>query len=178
MKSPVPVVMSYIGTCSPSRSTPVTRRPSPVSTAAVSIDRRVVTAGSVGWKNRSAPPTPPRTPAPPPPRPAPAPARRFPRVAESEGFQREHQPAVDRRIGRSQPQDPVPVAPVRVEDTRQEALVPVRSRIVRPVQQPAERPHLFGAAGGDRRPVPAPGMARRAGLVGQAEADAPDARPG
>src|SRR6185437_9881591 len=62
--------------------------------------------------------------------------------------------------------------------TRQEALVPVRGRMVRPVQQPAERPHLFRAAGPDRRQLPAPGMARWAGLAGQAEADTPDARPG
>ena len=61
MKSPVPVVMSYIGTCSPSRSMPATRRPSPVSTVAASIDRRAVTAGSTVWKNRSASASPPRT---------------------------------------------------------------------------------------------------------------------
>ena len=65
MKSPVPVVMSYIGTSSPSRSTSATRSPSWVPTGVPSIAPGAVLAGSTAWKNLSAWPglPPSRTPA-------------------------------------------------------------------------------------------------------------------
>src|SRR2546429_402676 len=112
MKSPVPVVMSYIGTCSPSRSTPVTRRPAPVSTAAASIDRRAVTAGSTGWKNRSASPSPP--PTPPPARP-----RRAGPLGEAVTD------APDARLGQvvGRPGQPFPVLLARQREPEQEGTV-------------------------------------------------------
>ena len=50
--------------------------------------------------------------------------------------------------------------------------------MVRPVQEPAERPHLLGTAGPDRRQFPPSGTPHRAGVIGDAEADASYARPG
>ena len=60
MKSPVPVVMSYIGTSSPSGSIAVTRSLASLLMATSSIERFLVIAGSTVWKNLSASRSPPR----------------------------------------------------------------------------------------------------------------------
>ena len=52
MKSPVPVVMSYIGISSPSGSIAETRSFASLLIATPSIDRLRVIAGSVVWKKR------------------------------------------------------------------------------------------------------------------------------
>ncbi len=61
MKSPVPVVMSYIGRSRPSGSIEATRRFASLLIAMPSIDRFRVIAGSVVWKNRMTSLRPPRS---------------------------------------------------------------------------------------------------------------------
>ena len=53
MKSPVPVVMSYIGSSTPSGSIEATRRSPANLIARPSSERLRVIAGSTVWKNRS-----------------------------------------------------------------------------------------------------------------------------
>jgi hypothetical protein len=60
MKSPVPVVMSYIGTSSPRDSIAATRSLASPLSATPSIERFLVIAGSTIWKNLSASRSPPR----------------------------------------------------------------------------------------------------------------------
>ena len=62
MKSPVPVVMSYIGSSMPSGSIAATRSFASLFSATPSIDRFRVIAGSVAWKNRMTSLSPPRMP--------------------------------------------------------------------------------------------------------------------
>ena len=61
MKSPVPVVMSYIGSSRPRGSIEATRRFASLLIAMPSIDRFLVIAGSVVWKNRMTSLRPPRS---------------------------------------------------------------------------------------------------------------------
>ncbi len=61
MKSPVPVVMSYIGRSSPSGSIAATRSLASLLIAMPSIERFRVIAGSTVWKNRSTSRRPPRS---------------------------------------------------------------------------------------------------------------------
>ena len=60
MKSPVPVVMSYIGNSIPSGSIAATRSFASLLIATPSIDRFRVIAGSVVWKKRIVSFNPPR----------------------------------------------------------------------------------------------------------------------
>ncbi len=53
MKSPVPVVMSYMGRSRPSGSTETTRRSASLLIAVPAMQRLRVIAGSVVWNNRS-----------------------------------------------------------------------------------------------------------------------------
>ena len=61
MKSPVPVVMSYMGSSIPSGSIAATRSLASLLIATPSIDRFRVIAGSVVWKNRMTSFSPPRS---------------------------------------------------------------------------------------------------------------------
>ena len=60
MKSPVPVVMSYIGTSRPSDSMATMRSLASLLMATPSMERFLVMAGSTVWKNLSASRSPPR----------------------------------------------------------------------------------------------------------------------
>ncbi len=61
MKSPVPVVMSYMGTSMPSGLISVTCSSASLLSATPSIERFLVMAGSTVWKNRSTSLSPPRS---------------------------------------------------------------------------------------------------------------------
>ena len=85
MKSPVPVVMSYIGNSIPSGSIAATRSFASLLIATPSIDRFRVIAGSVVWKNRMTSLSPPRNADH---DKAVGPIRRFQHVVEAEHVQR------------------------------------------------------------------------------------------